>query len=346
MNGIGIAVLIIVALILLYIFYRLLKPYLLKYDTTLLLTGGLGAGKTLTAVKTSVILLRKQRIKIGFYNKFKRPIINKWRLLKFKIQERKYKKLTKKGKEIKKPNLDLLLKQPKPQLYSNIPIHYKKSMWKKEREWSKQLNVEHLLLFEEITEYSVVLLDEFPQIVNQFNWNLKQVQDNVNEMITFFRHYIGGYLILTAQATDDIVAQVRRKLNQAVWCFDFHAYKLFGLGLFYTIRMCDVMLNDDMSTMTTTYIEDNTRKHYGLFPPKNTYETRCYRDRYKNVLKKAIKQQRFNKLRTNEIIKIKYYQSPLDDYKYLSETQRINKLENLLKEFKENTCPQNKLTNY
>lgn len=323
MNGIGILILIIIAIILLIILWKLLKPYIIKYDTTLLLTGGLGSGKTLTAVKTAIILLRKQRIKIGFHNKIKVPIINGFKKL--------WSKLNKKYKPI------YIDKKRKPQLYSNIPIHFKKSMWSNKREWAIKLKVEHLFLYEEIIEYSVVVIDELPQIVNQYNWILKEVQDNVNEWITFFRHYYGGYLITTAQATDDVVAQIRRKLNQAIWCFDFHRYSLFGINLFYTIRMCDVMLNDDMSTFTTSYIEDNTKRNFGLFPPKNTYDTRCYSERMKNVLIKANKQERFNKIKTNEIIKIKYYESPLDDYPELTELERIEKITKQYKKIKKET---------
>ena len=323
MSGIGILILITIAIIGIIILWKILKPYLIKYDTTLLLTGGLGSGKTLTAVKTSVILLRKQRLKTTIHNKIKKPFVNFIKKLWAKINK-KY-----------KPKL--IEKKRKPQLYSNIPIHFNQSIWKPNREWAIKLNVNQLFLYEEIIEGSIVLIDELPQIVNQFNWNLKQVQDNVNEWITFFRHYIGGYLICTAQATDDVVAQIRRKLNQAVWCFDFNKFSIFGIPLFYTIRMCDVMLNDDMSTFTTSYIEDNTKRHFGLFPPRNTYDTRCYSERMKNVLIKAKKQERFNNIKTNEIIKIKYYDSPLDDYKELTEKQRLEKLNLQLNELKEKT---------
>lgn len=323
MNATGLLITIIAVIILLIILWKLIKPYTLKYDTTLLLTGGLGSGKTLTAVKTAVILLRKQRIKVAFHNKFKKPIAN--------FFKKSWAKINKKYKP------KLIEKERTPQLYSNIPIHYKPSMWRSKREWAKILNVEQLLLFEEVIKGSIVLIDELPQIINQFNWNLKAVQDNVNEWITFFRHYVQGYLITTAQATDDVVAQIRRKLNQAVWCFDFHRYSIFGLNLFYTIRMCDIMLNDDMSTFTTSYVEDNTKRHFGLFPPKNTYDTHCYSERYKNVLKKAKKQKRFNKIKTNEIIKIKNYNSPLDDYEDMTEEQRKNYLTNMLEDLKRRT---------
>ena len=69
MNGIVLAILIIVGLILLFILWKLLKPYFLRYDTTLAITGGLGSGKSLTTIKTAIVLLRKQRFyKYTMYN--------------------------------------------------------------------------------------------------------------------------------------------------------------------------------------------------------------------------------------------------------------------------------------
>ena len=152
-----------------------------------------------------------------------------------------------------------------------------------------------------------------PQFINQFNWNQELIQKNVNEFITFFRHYIGGYLLVNAQAIDDIVVQIRRKLNQATWCYDFHAWPFPFLKLFYTNRMCDMQLSDQVQTMSTTYIEDNTKLHFGLFPPRKTYDTRCYSPRYKNVLVKDGKHPRYKSLKTTKVLRLVPYESPLDD---------------------------------
>ena len=84
-------------------------------------------------------------------------------------------------------------------------------------------------------------------------------------------------------------------------------------GLFYTIRMADMMLNDNIQSMTTTYIEDNTKRHFGLFPPKNTYDTRCFRLRYNNCLDDPKKFDRWDNITTNEVIRLEQYNSPLDD---------------------------------
>lgn len=311
MNGIGLAVLIIFGLIGLFSLYKIIKPYFLRYDTTLCITGGLGSGKTLTSVKTAIVLIRRQRFfKWYLYNKLVYPI-------KLMIVKKKNTKIIKyNSKNFKKPDfverktIPLPKKRKKPKLYSNIPIHFKKHIIGREREWSDKLKAPQLLCLESLREYSVVLIDELPQFVNQFNWNEELIQKNVNEWITYFRHYYAGYLIVNAQATEDVVVQIRRKLNQATWCFNF---KKHLLGLFYTVRMCDVMLSDQINTITTTYIEENTKLHYGLFPKKGTYDTRCYSERINNALIDNPTTEKWGKLKTNKVLKLVKYTSPLDD---------------------------------
>ena len=63
MNGITLAVTIIVGVVALFILYKILKPYFIKYDSTLAVVGGLGSGKTLTEVKIAIVLIRKQRLR-------------------------------------------------------------------------------------------------------------------------------------------------------------------------------------------------------------------------------------------------------------------------------------------
>ena len=305
-------VLIILGIVGLVWLYKVLKPYFLKYDTTLCITGGLGSGKTLTAVKTCIVLLRRQRIvKYYLYNRFWK-IVN-WFRKKRNIRHRKYNEKhieeIKQGTKKLKSRKALHKYRPKPELYSNIPIHYKTHLFGRKKEWAKRLTAKQLLLLDDSAEYSVFLIDELPQFINQFNWNEKLVQENVNEWITFFRHYFGGYFVTTAQSVDDVVVQIRRKLNQAVWCYDFKKH-LFGL--FYTIRMCDIMLSDQVGTMSTTMLEENTKLHFGLFPPRKTYATRCYKNRIKNVYTNEEKEE-FDNIFTNKILRLQKYKSPLDD---------------------------------
>lgn len=301
----SLAIGILLIIVLVFIIWRFIKPYTIKYDHTLMLTGGIGTGKTLTAVKIAVNLLRRARLSWWFENKFQLKIINKFR--------KSYnKKLLKKNPKNKQPK-EILIAKPKPQIYSNLPMNFKPHFWSKKskREWTCKLDIEHLILTKEMAPNCIILIDELPQLVNQFNWDEQIVQKNINEMFTFFRHYYNGYLLITAQAVDDIVVQIRRKCNQAIWCKDFHRH-LFGL--FYSVSMCDMLLNDEITTTSSTFVDENTRKYYGLFPPKDTYDSRCYSERLKNIYDKLVKkQQRWNNLKTNEIMRITEYISPLDD---------------------------------
>lgn len=307
---VGHIILIILGVIGLVFLYKWLKPYVMKYDTTILLTGGLGAGKTLEAVKKAMTLTRKNRFfKYYLHNwwvkHFSKPCRTAWNnrrlklIAKYSLKGKQNKKLIWKYKKINK----------KPLLYSNIPIHFKTHSWFwSKKEWSTELDVEHLMLIKEINEYSVVLIDEMPQFISQFEWDEPLVQKNVNEWITFFRHYVGGHAIFTAQSPDEIECHIRRKLNIAIWCFDFKKH-LFGL--FYTNRMCDMMMSDSVTTMSTTYIEENTKLHFGLFP-RNCYDTRCYSPRYEKVHIKLLSTRKWKALKTKKILKLKPYVSPLD----------------------------------
>lgn len=331
MNNVMLVVLIIVGVIGVIILWKWLKPYFLRYNTTIMLTGELGAGKTLTAVKLCKVLIRKARIKVWMFNKIKLPIHNK-------IIQHKYNKANKKQRSNKwseeKANkyiakYTMWKKKRRPQVYSNIPIHLSAKRFgvEKQVEWSCVLNAKQILLLQKIPEYSIVLIDELPQLVNQFNWDVELVQKNLNEYITFFRHYISGNLILTAQAQNDVVVQIRRKCNQAIWCYNMKKH-LFGL--FYTQRMCDMMLTDNIQTFSTTFIEENTRVHFGLFPPKNTYDSRCYSIRYNNALEDPQRWQRWDKLKTSKIIKLEKYVSPLDDTTSKEQKERMrNEIERL-----------------
>ena len=76
--------------------------------------------------------------------------------------------------------------------------------------------------------------------------------------------------------------------------------------------MCDIMLSENISTMSTTYVEDNTKLHFGLFPPRKTYDTRAYSIRYENTLRDATPRDKWQELKTYKVLRMKDYKSPLD----------------------------------
>lgn len=134
---------------------------------------------------------------------------------------------------------------------------------------------------------------------------------------------------MNAQSEDEIECHFRRKLNIGIWCFDFKKH-LFGL--FYTNRMCDFMLSDNITTMSTTYIEENTRLHFGLFPRK-AYDSRCYKPRYEKVKHKILVPAKWKKLTTKEVLRLRPYISPLDTK---TTDRQIENMENEIKKLERN----------
>ena len=288
---------IIIGIITLVILYAIFKPYFIKYDTTLLFTGTLGGGKTLNAVKTGTKIYKKTLWDIKRKNFFIRQFNKIRKLHNKKVDKRinKHKKHTGKYWTIK-DQYEL------PRLISNIPIRIKGG---KHEIWSNVLEKDMLLLKKRIPEYSVVIIDEIPQLINQFNWNIEEVQNNVNEFATFFRHYIGGKLIMTSQSDSQVVKQIRDKMNTFYWLSNFRKFLFF----FYKCDVCQFISSDVVGNVNTGFVEDNTKTIYGtLFTKK--YDSRCYSERYEKL--KETEYLRWSRYKTKRIIRFSKYNSPLD----------------------------------
>lgn len=307
----NLGLIIIITILALLILYTIFKPYNIKYDTTLLFCGGLGTGKTVNAVKKTGIKVFKGRLwRTKFRNKL-RKLINKV------IKHHNFKKhhIKKKWKVWHKLQLEEL-----PLLISNIPIRYSK----KKNLWSIMLEKDMLTLeIEEKTgqkylkkyvpEGSVLILDEISQIVNQFNWNIDKVQHNFNEFIQLFRHYVGGNIIMTAQADSEVVKQIRCKMNQYYELFNFQK---FFFGLFYRTQIVQYSASEMVQNVNMQFVEDNMKWTYGCLKPR-IYDSRCYSERYKqlkpeNKILEDNYYKRFDKFKTNNIIRFEDYKSPLD----------------------------------
>ena len=163
-----------------------------------------------------------------------------------------------------------------------------------------------LLLKERIPQLSVVIIDELPQLINQFNWSIKEVQENVNEFATFFRHYIGGKLIMTAQADSEIVKQIRSKMNTYYHLSNFRKFLFF----FYKCDIAQFIASEIVDNVSIGFYEDNVKTIYGCLIGKN-YDSRCYSERYNKLPKTEYKV--WHKFKTNKIIRFSKYVSPLDE---------------------------------
>lgn len=302
MNDITLVAIIVGCLILAFLLYKLLKPFFIHYDTSILFTGGIGSGKSLNSVKLALKLLKKQRFKVNFKNLLKK-LINLF--IRFINLFKKSKKLTYKSLIIYKPSL-----------YSNMPILVDKN----KHIFCKVLTKDILTLKDRIEENSVVLIDECSALVNQYNWNNAEVRYHLNEFIQFFRHYVGGYLILNAQAESEVVKQVRSKMNSYYWCFDFQKFLFF----FYRVRMLHIQISENETSLSSEFVEDNTKRTYGILP-RGRYNSRYLKNRYLNVpyqLPKYV----YTDFYYDNIVRFEEYQSRCDN---------VNDTYTKIKEFKD-----------
>lgn len=236
-----IIVLIVLALILFLFFKRRSKAYLNDNVNTLLITGGVGLGKTFNAVriaKKRLIrarkLVAKKNRKIKFRNLF---IFN----------------------EVKKKSL-----LPLPLLYSNFPIDFG---------FIKSIDItkEHLMLKKRIVENSIVVLDEFGTIASQYSFQDDEVRINISEFTRYFRQYYGNYGLLIAidQSPERVSKEVRMSVGSVYDIID----KKTLFGRFYTFKFVKY---DSYSQYGIATNVDNIFKIRGFFPFKKWYNDRAF----------------------------------------------------------------------
>lgn len=227
----------ILLLILGIVLWKVLRSYRLRtHDTIVAFTGGLGSGKSLLSVQTAIKLLKKQRRKVKWKNKFR-----------------------------KKNN-----RKPEPLLYSSIPVKISRV------EKAVILTERHLLLEDKLVEGSVIFLDEIGSFCSQFDFKAKNA-DVFDEFVRFFRHYTkGGYFVCNDQCSENIVLQVRRRINTVYNLMGFRRW----FGIFYTVKVRNISISEEIKTIETEDREDNMTSLFGILPLYRRYDTYCYAPRY------------------------------------------------------------------
>lgn len=168
-------------------------------------------------------------------------------------------------------------KWEKPLLYSSIPVRVSK------REMATVLTDRHLLLQERLALRSVVYIDEVGGYCSQFDYRAINT-DVFDEFIRFFRHYTqGGYLIVNDQCSENIVLQVRRRLNTVYNLMDFRMYPSKTFSLFYSVKVRNISVSEEIKTIEEQDTEDNMTTLIGLVPWSRRYDTYCYSHRYDRV---------------------------------------------------------------
>lgn len=241
-----------------FVLWLIFKPYVMNYDTVVSFTGGLGSGKSLISTQTAIKLLRKNRLKVFFHN-------------------------------IRHPRKKI----ERPLLFSSIPLRVSR------REWACALTQEHLTLESRLPEKCVVFIDEIDGYASQFDFKQANIIQNFDEFCRFFRHYTkGGYLVCNTQATDNLVLQIRRRMNTVYNLMHFKKW----FWLFYTVKVRNISISEEIKTIEEENVEDNMQTLFGMLPIFcRRYDTYCYSERYSTVPRAQNK--RYKRLKTNAYIK-------------------------------------------
>lgn len=186
-------------------------------------------------------------------------------------------------------------KKPKPRLYSSIPFRISR------KEWATQLTAGHLLMTAHIDPMSVVFVDEISLFLDQMTIKFP-ASENVEEFATLFRHYTkGGYLVMNTQNSNKVNFHFRYCVNEALNLMHFKKWLPF-LPLFYTVRVRNISLADDIKTVEQGNKEDNMRIMFGLMPLfLKHYDTHCFSERYRTV--PCRKEKIYTKLKTCKLLK-------------------------------------------
>ena len=200
--------------------------------------------------------------------------------------------LKRKRREVRWHNFWHKQKKPRPLLYSSIPIKISR------KENSTLLTGEHLTLQQHLVLNSVVLLDEVGGFCSQFDYRVDN-SEMFEEFVRFFRHYVQGYLVVNDQCSENIVLQVRRRLNTV---YNLMCFRKRFFGLFYTVKVRNISVSEEIKTIEEENTEDNMRTLLGLMPWTRHYDTHCYSERYNYVpIEKDVEHV---KMKTNKIIRI------------------------------------------
>ena len=255
---------IIVVLVIAFVVYKIVKPYFVHYDTVIAYTGGLGSGKSFMSVKMAKKLLRKNRRKVKRHNRWHKKD-----------------------------------RQPLPLLYSSIPLRISR------KEYAEVLTVDHLLLRTALVPKSVVFIDEIGAFASQFEYKNPLILQNFNEFVRLFRHYTkGGYLVVNDQCSENIVLEVRRRINTV--------YNLMHFKKFLCFCWCkcrNISISEEIKTVEEGNTEDNMRTLIGIIPLfMRSYDTYCYSGRYASVPPAVA--ERWQQLKTNRLISVPHDKRP------------------------------------
>lgn len=156
----------------------------------------------------------------------------------------------------------------KPLLFSTVPIITKKYR-------SCELTPEIVLLQVKIPQGSCILADEVSTFLNQFEFSKNENVRLFDEFCRFFRQYIRGRMIITDQCSQNVVLQIRRRLNTIYNLCDHHYWLGINMVKVREIHISDEIINVEQEDTNKTF---ERLVYFGnIF---KLYDSFCFSDRY------------------------------------------------------------------
>jgi hypothetical protein len=241
------------------IIYHYLTQFKIGDSVTQAYTGGLGAGKSLSAVTRAVKYYKRTLFFRFIFRLIPLPFLG----------------------------LGKKYMPDKPQFLSNIPIYlFKKYRLFGKKIWSEKLEWEHLIMEKRINPKSAILVDEFSTFVSQWEFDNPFVRQVLDNFFKYYRHYtLGGRFYITEQASANVVVNLRRRLNVVYNLSNFRKFLFF----WYKVDVAEVLLVEDLVNIQDVAEADNKPFLFGFLPPAfliklglfaKHYDTYCYSENY------------------------------------------------------------------
>lgn len=243
---------VVVAIIAIYFLWKFFSPYFVRITHIFYVSGSPGTGKDVLCSKYALarykLAIRKYRFE-AFANKFKNLFRSKAKKVKFD-----------KEKPILMTSIPLLIGWRK--------VKVKGKLFKKRIPIiSKEIDLEVLLLRKRLPEYSVVYISDINRFINQWSYKNINIQENVSEFISEFRHYTkGGYFIANSQASSQVAKEVRNTFGKVRNLLSFKRFLFF----FYKIEGRTITLSEDVLSVEQGDADKknfNSTNIYGFLNP-------------------------------------------------------------------------------
>ena len=256
---------------LIYLLHKFKHP---RLETLNISTGGLGSGKT------SSTICRIKRLLFRLY-------------------------FLKKNKNI---NHDYIICSNFPIGYydEELKCRYLPVLGKKIRCYDLRLDI--ILMEKRLPQDEVILvIDEFSKVANQFKYKNPNIEYNIDEFISNFRHYTNnkGYIFAMDQCSQNIFLQVRRRCN---YCYNFVSSKKIKFLPITIFEYRRIILSDEVENIldvSHSGDEEDIRKFIFFINPFKFYDSCAYSERYLVVEKLELSDlTSFPTLKRNDLFKL------------------------------------------